>query len=69
MTVQIILNGKAQIVELENSDLVSWLHVAGYRDEFFAVAVNHEFIPRSLYHTVILKDGDAVDVVVPMQGG
>jgi sulfur carrier protein len=69
MTVQIVLNGKAQVVELENPDLVSWLQIAGYRDEFFAVAINYEFIPRPLYHTIILKDGDAVDVVVPMQGG
>jgi sulfur carrier protein len=69
MTIKLFLNGTQQLYDLEQLDLISWLAAAGYRDGFFAVAINHEFIPRSLYHTVILKDGDEVDVVVPMQGG
>lgn len=34
-----------------------------------AVAVNGEFVPRSGYAKRVLREGDAVDVVAPMQGG
>jgi sulfur carrier protein len=34
-----------------------------------AVAVNGEFVARSGYATRLLREGDAVDVVAPMQGG
>ncbi len=35
----------------------------------FAVAVNMEFIPRSLYSETALKENDKVEIVQPMQGG
>ena len=37
--------------------------------EPFALAVNNEFVPRSQYGQTILKDGDEMDLVTPMQGG
>ena len=38
-------------------------------DGSFAVAVNEEFVPRSRYAACILRDGDDIEVVAPMQGG
>jgi len=35
----------------------------------FAIAINHQFIPRSAYSTSFLSEGDRVDMIVPMQGG
>ena len=35
----------------------------------FAVAVNTEFVPRAAYPTRVLRDGDEVEIVAPMQGG
>ena len=35
----------------------------------FAVAVNGEFVPRALYDTTQLNDGDRVDLVSPVGGG
>lgn len=35
----------------------------------FAVAINGEFLPRARYGTVILNDGDAIDIVSPVGGG
>ena len=35
----------------------------------FAVAVNKIFVPKHLYQTTYLQEGDAVDVVSPIQGG
>jgi sulfur carrier protein len=34
-----------------------------------AVAVNMEVVPRSLWGEVILKSGDAVEVITARQGG
>lgn len=34
-----------------------------------ATAVNGEFVPRSQYHLVTLRDGDTLDIVKPVGGG
>lgn len=38
-------------------------------DEPFAVALNGEFVPRSRYREVTLRQGDALDIVSPVGGG
>lgn len=35
----------------------------------YAVAVNGQFVPRHQYPSFALKDGDQIDVVVPVSGG
>lgn len=35
----------------------------------FAVAVNKTFIPQSAYATTSLQPDDAIELVIPMQGG
>lgn len=35
----------------------------------FAVALNMEFVPRSLYVETVLKENDKLEIVEPMQGG
>lgn len=34
-----------------------------------AVAINGAFVPRSQHETHVLQEGDAVELVAPMQGG
>jgi sulfur carrier protein len=34
-----------------------------------AAAVNGDFVPRSRHAEYLLKDGDVVEIVAPMQGG
>ena len=34
-----------------------------------AIAINGEFVPRSQHGTRILREGDDVEIVAPMQGG
>jgi sulfur carrier protein len=41
----------------------------GHDPAAVAVAVNLTFVPRREYATKILKAGDEVEVVAPMQGG
>lgn len=45
------------------------LNIWKYTATSIAVAVNETFIPKSLYETVRLNDGDKIDIVTPMQGG
>jgi len=35
----------------------------------FAVAINSEFVPRSLYAEQAIKEGDQIDVLSPIAGG
>ena len=35
----------------------------------FAVALNAAFVPKEHYHETILKEGDMLEIVTPMQGG
>lgn len=37
--------------------------------ENFAVAINEDFVPRSAYNGTQVQAGDAVELLVPMQGG
>ena len=51
------LNIKEMIVEL------------GYEKEGFAVAVNTTFIAIKTYEDTIIKEGDTIDILAPVQGG
>lgn len=45
------------------------LHFWKLCTEQSATAVNGEFVPRSQYHRVTLRDGDTIDLVKPVGGG
>ena len=47
------------------TDFIQWFK----QDGNFAIAVNMEFIPRSLYSETMLKANDRIEIVLPMQGG
>ncbi|HEY7884539.1 MAG TPA: sulfur carrier protein ThiS [Cellvibrionaceae bacterium] len=69
--IQISLNGELQR-EDDNCTLadalVHW-QTQGLIGKQYAVAINGEFIPRSLYGQKILHNADLVDVVQPIGGG
>ncbi len=50
-------------------DIAACLEQQGYSGKIIAVARNGEFVPRSNYANVTLKDGDDIEIVAPMQGG
>ncbi|MBD3654590.1 sulfur carrier protein ThiS [Kangiella sp.] len=62
------------IVNDETIEIPKPMSIAEFIDWFkqqgnFAIAVNMEFVPRSLYAETMLKDSDRVEIVLPMQGG
>ena len=42
-----------------------------YKDmkQHFAIAINHQLVPKIKYKSTLLFAGDRVDIIVPMQGG
>ena len=62
------LNGEAYTLSetLSVAGLIEHLQLAGRRG---AVELNFEIVPRSLYETTLLKEGDALEIVHAIGGG
>lgn len=59
-----------EIIELHDDDsLLKILIEQGYHQTYYAVAVNRRFIPRPLHKETMLKKGDEIEIISPMQGG
>jgi len=66
--VNILLNGEPEQVE-DGLTVAELLRKREYDATRVAVAVNEEFLPREKYAATAINDGDAVEVVAPLQGG
>ncbi|MEM9146946.1 MAG: sulfur carrier protein ThiS [Pseudomonadota bacterium] len=64
---RIVLNGKAH--ETGALTLAALLEEMGVGENRVATAVNGRFAPRPMRAATPLSDGDAVEVVSPMEGG
>lgn len=53
----------------ESDNLTQLLMQQGYEGNYFAVALNRQFIPRTQYAATKLVANDAVEIIMPMQGG
>ncbi|AOE48803.1 sulfur carrier protein ThiS [Kangiella sediminilitoris] len=64
---QIIVNDETLEIEqkMTVAQFIEWFEQSGN----FAIAVNMEFVPRSLYEETVLNENDRVEIVQPMQGG
>ena len=40
-----------------------------YTGTHLAIAINHELVPRTRWADTELRDGDAVEILTPRQGG
>lgn len=65
--IHITINGER--VEIADETTIAALLTARGQAGGVAVAINGEFVPRSAHAATTLKNGDAVDIVAPMQGG
>jgi len=66
--IQISVNG--EIKELKGSLNISQLIEAlEYKTKGFAVAVNTTFVPIADYEKMMIKNGDTIDILAPVQGG
>jgi sulfur carrier protein len=64
---RLIVNGRAR--EAQAATLAALLDELGYAGATVATALNEVFVPAAQRSARALRDGDAVEVVAPMQGG
>lgn len=66
--IKVSVNG--EIKELEKGLNVSqMIESLEYKIKGFAVAVNTTFVPIDKYTDTIIKEGDTIDILAPVQGG
>ena len=53
----------------ENISLAEFLNQQNNMPTCFAIVINQQFIPKSLYQNTILKPSDQIELITPMQGG
>ena len=62
------VNGKKMELK-EDADLLDVINSLENKSEYFAVALNKNFIPKSQYEKVQLRENDSLEVVTPHPGG
>lgn len=64
---KILVNSEAR--EVRGQTLAEVLDELGYAGAVVATAVNGDFAPVRARATLVLKEGDAVELLAPMRGG
>lgn len=66
--IKVSVNG--EVKELETSlNVGQMIEALEYKVKGFAVAVNTTFVPIAQYDETIIKEGDTIDILAPVQGG
>lgn len=68
----ILINGKAYTSSYEEGITITkalTLHFTEPQQSTFAVALNGDFVGKTEYATTLMKNGDSLDVLQPIQGG
>ena len=64
---KILLNGEP--AEVAAATLAAALDELGYGEGPFATALNRDFVPAGERPQTRLTEGDAIEIIAPMQGG
>lgn len=64
---RLLVNGETR--QLDADTLARALEALGYRAAHVATAVNGAFVPASARAAWLLREGDALEILAPMQGG
>ena len=66
--IKVSVNGEVKELE-ENLNVGQMIEALEYKVKGFAVAVNTTFVPIATYDETIIKEGDTIDILAPVQGG
>jgi sulfur carrier protein len=66
--IKVSVNGEVKELE-ENLNVDQMIEALEYKVKGFAVAVNTTFVPIAKYDQTIIKEGDTIDILAPVQGG
>lgn len=65
---QIVINGNS--FEMKKiSNVAELLEQLGYEENSVAVTLNNNFLPRYKWREEMLKEGQSLEIIAPMQGG
>ena len=66
--IKVSVNGEIKELQ-ENLNVKQLIEELEYKTQGFAVAINTTFVPIEKYEDTIIKDGDTIDILAPVQGG
>ena len=66
---KITINGEEKTFEGKDYTLSNILFQFGKHGDYFAVALNRDFIPKFRYEKQEVKEGDSIEIVTPHPGG
>lgn len=66
--IKVSVNGEVKELET-NLNVSQMIEALEYKVKGFAVAVNTIFVPIAKYDETIIKEGDKIDILAPVQGG
>jgi sulfur carrier protein len=66
--IKVSVNGEIKEIS-EGLNVNELIEVLGYRSKGFAVAVNTTFVAIDSYEDTLIKEGDEIDILAPVQGG
>ena len=66
--IKVSVNGEVKELE-QNLNVGQMIEALEYKVKGFAVAVNTTFVPIAKYDKTIIKEGDTIDILAPVQGG
>jgi len=66
--IKVSVNGEVKELE-KNLNVGQMIEALEYKVKGFAVAVNTTFVPIAKYDETIIKEGDTIDILAPVQGG
>ena len=66
--IKVSVNGKIKEIE-ENLNVKQLIEALEYKQKGFALAINTTFVSIKSYEETIIRDGDKIDILAPVQGG
>ena len=66
--IQVSVNGEMKEIQ-KGLNIKEMIEALEYQTKGFAVAVNTTFIAIPSYEETIIKSGDTIDILAPVQGG
>lgn len=66
---KILLNNREEVFESDRLSVAEMLEIKRYTYKMRLVRINGNFIPKEMYETEIIRDGDNVEMLYLMSGG
>ena len=66
--IKVSVNGEIKELE-ENLNVGQMIEALEYKVKGFAVAVNTTFVSIAKYDVTMIKEGDTINILAPVQGG